>query len=107
MIERGRRYSIESRPPHGFRRHIIQTRQPLVINQEMERLAAEFDNPNLAGENVKSWVGVQMIIGDEVTGIVSLQNLDQEDAFPESDVHLLTTLTASLSVSLENARLFA
>ena len=44
--------------------------------------------------------------GGEVTGVISLQNLDREDAFSDGDVRLLTTLAASLSVALENARLF-
>jgi GAF domain-containing protein len=38
--------------------------------------------------------------------VISLQNLDREDAFSEQDVRLLSTLAASLSVALENARLF-
>ena len=38
--------------------------------------------------------------------MVSLQNLDREHAFDEGDVRLLTTLAGSLSVALENARLF-
>jgi sigma-B regulation protein RsbU (phosphoserine phosphatase) len=37
---------------------------------------------------------------------VSLQNLDKENAFSTSDIDLLTTLTNSMSQSLENARLF-
>jgi sigma-B regulation protein RsbU (phosphoserine phosphatase) len=47
-----------------------------------------------------------MIVGDQVTGILSLQNVDRENAFDESDVRLLQTLAASMSVALENARLF-
>ena len=38
--------------------------------------------------------------------MISLQNLDREHAFTEGDVRLLTTLAGSLSVALENARLF-
>ena len=38
--------------------------------------------------------------------MISLQNLDREYAFSEGDVRLLSTLAASLSVALENARLF-
>jgi serine phosphatase RsbU (regulator of sigma subunit) len=47
-----------------------------------------------------------MLIGTEVRGIVSLQNLDKENAFSSSDIDLLTTLTNSMTMSLENARLF-
>ena len=45
-------------------------------------------------------------VGDKVTGYVSLQNIDQEHAFSHSDVRLLGTLANSMSVALENARLF-
>ena len=38
--------------------------------------------------------------------LCSLQNIDHTDAFSEADLRLLTTLTSSLSVALENARLF-
>ncbi len=39
-----------------------------------------------------------MLVGNEVKGIVSLQNLDRENAFSQSDINLLTTLTNSLTV---------
>ena len=49
---------------------------------------------------------VPLFIGGEAIGAISLQNLDRENAFTEADVRLLTTLAGSLSVALENARLF-
>ena len=106
VIERGKRFDVKPWPLVGFRKHIVLTRQPLVINRELGRLAVEFGNPLIVGEPVKSWLGVPLIAGDQVTGIISLQNIDRENAFSESDVRLLTTLAASMSVALENARLF-
>jgi len=49
---------------------------------------------------------VPLVAGSTVIGAVSLQNLNHEHAFSESDVRLLTTLANSMSVALENARLF-
>jgi sigma-B regulation protein RsbU (phosphoserine phosphatase) len=54
----------------------------------------------------KSWLGVPLLVGNAAVGIVSLQNLDKENAFSKSDIDLLATLTNSMSLSLENARLF-
>jgi len=106
VIERGKRLTIAPRPPHGFRQHVIQTRQPIVINQDLDRVSAEFSNPTIVGEDAKSGIWMPMIVNNEVTGIASLQNMDQENAFSESDVRLLQTLANSMSVALENARLF-
>ena len=47
-----------------------------------------------------------LLVGDEVRGVISLQNVDREHAFSDSDVRLLQTLANSMSVALENARLF-
>ncbi len=47
-----------------------------------------------------------MLVGHVVKGSISLQNVDTENAFTESDLRLLTTITNSMSVALENARLF-
>ena len=47
-----------------------------------------------------------LVVGGEATGVISLQNLEREHAFSEADLRLLMTLAGSLSVALENARLF-
>src|SRR5207248_7352018 len=47
------------------------------------------------------------VTGGRATGAISLQNVDREHAFDESDQQLLETLAGSLSVALENARLVA
>jgi PAS domain S-box-containing protein len=91
----------------GFRKFVIENRCPLVINNEMERWMVEYENPVVLGAQTKSGVFIPMMVRENAIGVVSLQNNDQENAFPESDVRLLTTLVNSMSVALENARLFA
>ncbi len=106
-IERGVRFPDEPMELIGFRKHVMETRQPLLINQNMSEVAARYGNPHaLIGEAAKSVLYVPMLVGGEAKGVISLQNLDRENAFSESDVRLLQTLANSMSVALENARLF-
>ena len=106
-IERGVRFPDEPMPLLGFRQHVFETRQFLLINEDVRGAAMKFGNPvSIAGEATKSTLFVPMIVGDEAKGVISLQNLDREHAFSESDVRLLQTLANSMSVALENARLF-
>ncbi|MGD8850081.1 MAG: GAF domain-containing protein, partial [Anaerolineales bacterium] len=107
VIERGKRYEVEPWIARGFRKHVINTGEPLVINSDMEAMAKEYDNNWVVlGEFAKSFVGVPMMIGSVPSGVISLQHLDEEYAFSESDVRLIQTLAGSMSVALENARLF-
>lgn len=107
VIERGQRYEVDPWLARGFRKHVVETGQSLVINTDMEEKAKEYDNDwVIVGEESKSWVGVPMKVGDQVTGVISLQHIDRENAFSESNVRLLRTLANSMSVALENARLF-
>ena len=104
--EKGDRTLLGKREVAGFRKHVIQTKQLLLHNANVEKASREFNNPILIGEMPKSQIYVPMMAGEQVTGIISLQNLDHEHAFSESDVNLLTTLVNSMSVALESARLF-
>jgi GAF domain-containing protein len=105
-IERGVRFPDEPIELIGFRKHVIETREPLLIDEGADEAAASYGNPGtLIGEAAKSMVYVPLVVGTRATGVVSLQNLDREHAFTDSDVRLLQTLCRSLSVALENARL--
>ncbi|HEX8992075.1 MAG TPA: GAF domain-containing protein, partial [Anaerolineales bacterium] len=96
-----------SAPLGGFSGEVVRTRQPVIINQDMARRSAETDGGLLAGtEYPKSGIYIPLQSAERVIGVVSLQNMDRENAFSESDVRLLQTLANSMSVALENARLF-
>ena len=58
-----------------------------------------------SGEWPRSAIWVPLVVGGKGRGWISLQNVDRDHAFSESDVQLLGTLAGSLGVALENARL--
>ena len=84
----------------------LETREPVVINEDIEAASAAIGQPIvLVGEPLIDGVRAAALRRSEI-GVISLQNLDREHAFSDDDVRLLTTLAGSLTVALENARLF-
>jgi uncharacterized protein YigA (DUF484 family) len=107
--DRGKRITIRSAPleERGFFWHVLRTREMLVINEDMPQVAAKFHTHLLYGNEMpKSMVLVPLVIGNQARGTIDLTNMDHEHAYSNADVRLLETLAASMSVALENARLF-
>jgi signal transduction histidine kinase/CheY-like chemotaxis protein/HPt (histidine-containing phosphotransfer) domain-containing protein len=105
-IERSMRFPDTPIGLIGLRRHVFETGKPLIVNENAAELMAELGQPAaLKGEPMRAGMFAPLITRGEVIGTISVQNLDREHAFSGSDLELLTTLAASLSVALENARL--
>ncbi|MCU0485862.1 MAG: GAF domain-containing protein [Anaerolineales bacterium] len=106
-FEKGDQSVIIPQAPYGFRKEVIDNRRPLLINENFAELARQHNNPVLTGETPKSALFMPLLVGEQVRGVISIQNMDQEQAFSAEDVRLLQTLSNAMSVALENARLFA
>ena len=106
-IERGERLDIPPRPFDALSTYMMEHHEPLFFNenyaQEMKALGLR---TSTKGDAPKSAVFQPLIVGDQIKGNISIQNVDREHAFSDSDVRLLATLANSMSVALENARLF-
>jgi GAF domain-containing protein/CheY-like chemotaxis protein len=106
-IEKGERFTLDPATPVGFRKHVLETREALLFDAITPELLTEYAQPEvIAGEPPKSSVWVPLVVSNRATGVISLQNVEREGAFTDADLRLLTTLAGSLSVALENARLF-
>ena len=107
-IEGKKRHYLEPMPIPKVWLNFIEQGQPLLINHHMleslQQIDPEFKPP--AGEVPKCTLTIPIKLQGMLTGAISLQNVERENAFSESDLHLLETLANSLSVALENARLF-
>ena len=89
----------------GLTSRVITSRQPLVLGtaEEGNALGWLFVEDGIP-DNPESWLGVPILVGNDVTGVISLQDWPK-NRYGESDVRLLSTLASSMAVSLENARL--
>ena len=106
-IERGTRYPDQAMPFVGYRRHVMQTGEPLLIAKDVPAARKHYGNPEARqGEPPKSCLFVPLAYEGKVRGVISVQNLDREDAFETSDVNLLTSIASMAGVALQRARLF-
>ena len=93
----------------GFRKVVFETKAPLVVNDDRRDGNVDLGRRRAPFSRRTGQVGRVRTAHQRATtsrGASSLQNIDSTDAFTEADVRLLTTLAGSLSVALENARLF-
>jgi transcriptional regulator with GAF, ATPase, and Fis domain len=94
----------------GLTSRVIESRRPLLLgtDQEAQALGAiqTYRDPNDPDEAVtESFLGVPIIVGEEVIGTLDVQSYRQH-AYDQADVRLLTTLAASMGVAIQNTRLF-
>jgi hypothetical protein len=107
VIEKGERFSLQPRPYDKLRQQLVNSKEKILLNKYSEEVAAKFGMKVLPGTELpKSLLFVPLVVGDKVKSYVSLQNIDEENAFTDADVRLLETVANSMSVALENARLF-
>ena len=110
LREKGNRLTQDPLPPSGISGYVLRTRQPVIINSNMPEVEEQLLGTRSVilggGEDIKSRMDVPMLVGDQIKGVISLQNVDRENVFQESDLRLLQTLANSMGIALENARLF-
>lgn len=108
-IESGQHLHIPGwHPVDSSRAEVVRSRKPfMIVGDEILKVLSSGAMKVVPGTEVpKTWLGVPLMVGEEARGIVSLQNLDKENAFSKTDIDLLMLLVNSMSLSLENARLF-
>ena len=90
----------------GISGYIIHNRIPVLIKDNADRWAASL-GVQPVGDCARSWLGVPLLLDQQVLGVVIVQNYHQENVYDEHDRDLLTTIASSAAVALQNALLFS
>ena len=106
-IERGVRYTDQPIQLSGFRKHVIETNEPLLLSDNMVAALLKYNNPAARqGETPQSCLFVPLTFKGAAHGVISIQNLDRTHAFNETDIKLMMTVANATSLALDRARLF-
>jgi PAS domain S-box-containing protein len=89
----------------GITGYIIRNRESVLIEQDVPQRLAEM-GVEMVGEPALSWLGVPMIVGDQVLGVMGVQSFTTPGAYDEHDRDLLAALATQVASALTNARLF-
>jgi GAF domain-containing protein len=58
------------------------------------------------GEPAQSWLGVPLMIGDQITGVMAVQDYKTPNVYDEHDRDMLIAVGAQAAIAIQNARLF-
>ena len=81
---------------------VILTRKPLFLKEkDLNERAAE---NRIIGTTPKIWIGVPLIIKDEVIGVLAVQSYDDPNHFDYMDLDILISVSDQIALAIERKR---
>ncbi len=90
----------------GLTGHIIRNRLPVLL-QSREEIRAFLEGQGVAGlgDLPQSWMGIPLLAGDEITGVMAIQNYRVPALYGQADLDYFSLIGTEVAVALQNARL--
>jgi GAF domain-containing protein len=89
----------------GLTGYILRTRESVLIKEGVLKWLAEHGLEQV-GDPAQSWLGVPMLIGDQVLGAMAVQDYKTPYAYDEYDQRMLLAIASQAAIAIQNARLF-
>jgi len=108
--EHNTKRSMWSRKPSGgLTEFVLESKKPLLIGKNV-RETVESMGITHYGQEALSWMGVPLMLGDEILGMVAVQAYPVANEIPvrlnKFHLEILTMIAAQAAVALQNARLY-
>ncbi len=100
-----RKDGYRRRMTKGFTEHVIQSRQPLLISEDVAG-AWERMGMSTAKRGAQSWLGVPVMVGERVIAVMTVQSYTTPGLYTEREQNLLSAAASQVAIAIENARLF-
>ncbi len=90
----------------GMTEHVIRTRRPLFIEENVDDYIRNLTGVDAIGRSSQCWLGVPMLAGNQIIGMINVQNYDTPFYFTQQDQQLLFAIASQAAIAIQNARLF-
>ncbi|OYT12997.1 MAG: hypothetical protein B6I19_07485 [Bacteroidetes bacterium 4572_114] len=84
--------------------YVIKTKKPLLATRKVKNRLVKSGEIELLGADSKIWLGIPLLVKGEVTGAFAVQSYKDENAYDESDMKMLQTISHQISISLERKK---
>lgn len=84
--------------------YIVRSQAPLLLGSDIPARAAGI-GVRLDSAAPRSWLGVPMLVGEDVVGVIAVEDLQQPERFTDDDSALLSTIASQVAAAFQNARL--
>jgi GAF domain-containing protein len=83
---------------------VIRSRQPMILLENAAQQAALLGVQDFSVD-AKSWVGVPLLLGDEILGVLIVEDPLRENRYTDDDAALLTTIASQIAAGIQNTQL--
>ncbi len=98
--EAGRFERLRARADEGISGRVIRSRRPVLVGDLRDE-----DVPVTGDPGIRSWLGVPILVYDQVVGVLSVQSR-RRGAFGEAQQRVLEAISSQAAVAIQNARLY-
>jgi len=105
-IENGERVPWRSRRlGKGLTERVIHGREPILIPENIFQWLAR-QGIEAIGAEAQSWLGVPMMIGQQVSGVIAIQSYTTPRLYNKRDQDALIAIANQAAIAIQNAHLF-
>ena len=92
------------KPGHGLSNYVMQTRKPLLVNEEEFLALQAAGQVELIGYRPQEWLGVPLIVNEKVIGVVATQSYSNDVHFNKKDAEFLELVSSQIAQAIELKR---
>lgn len=88
----------------GLTEYVLRTGKPALIDPEKDLELRRLGEVELIGSPQAIWLGVPLKVGEKTIGVIVVQDYENEKAFGEEEVQILTFVSEQIAIAIERKR---